>query len=546
MKPVYKKILFIVLLFLLFLLFAQLYLTLFGGKNLVQYLKQKINEGTKGNYSLSIEKAEMNLFTTNIDFYGIKLLPGSSLIKKGDSSMYFFTCKYVGISGISVLKYLFKKQIVVDSITIKSPQIKSQIKNRKGTKETKKKALKPIPQLFKLMDNKISGIEVRKIFLDRGTIEFTDEVSKKIILNNIDFKIVRLGLYPEKSKKSISIAKEISINMSVLIRPDTMYNLILSDLSYSTRNSLKINNILLQPNHSKYEFAKVKGYQTDRYFLMGKEVKLFKFNLANLLINGRFNASLAVLTDFNFKIFRDKNLPEKKDIDPKFPQEFFRNSRKYFDVDSFLIEGAKITYTEHAKNKDIPGVVDFVDVKGVVFFDGKEKNEIIRAKGEAMVLGKVRLEANFNIPLYSKTNSFSFSGNLGSMEMGFANKILVPVTSIKVDKGRVNKVRFNASADSEGALGKVVFLYDDLKISMRNDRLKTKKPIYSSIANGLIFENNNPAKGKVREAHVSFKNKKNYAFFPYCWAIVLSGIKETVGVKNLKSEIDKRKVTEAD
>jgi hypothetical protein len=94
-------------------------------------------------------------------------------------------------------------------------------------------------------------------------------------------------------------------------------------------------------------------------------------------------------------------------------------------------------------------------------------------------------------------------------------------------------LHFNFEGTDSTSDGKVLLLYEDLKISLlkkdKDEGKLDKKSLVSLFAN-LIIKNSNKAEDP-RAAEVHFNRILNKSFFNLIWKSIFTGVKQTVGMK---------------
>ena len=104
----------------------------------------------------------------------------------------------------------------------------------------------------------------------------------------------------------------------------------------------------------------------------------------------------------------------------------------------------------------------------------------------------------------------------------------------RIDKGQIQSLSYHLDADKIHGVGKLTFLYSDLKvILLKKDEAqnKYKTKLFSTFAAGLLVKNSNPDKGETRISRVDFPRDRHRSIFHLMWKSMFTALKETAGMK---------------
>jgi hypothetical protein len=112
----------------------------------------------------------------------------------------------------------------------------------------------------------------------------------------------------------------------------------------------------------------------------------------------------------------------------------------------------------------------------------------------------------------------------------------MPFAMVKIQSGDVKGMNFDISADRSTSRGKIVLLYNNVKVNLLKtdtvfEDLKSK-PIESLYANLFILKHNNPdvPGGIPRSFYVNCTRTSETPFFKFVWQTLLAGIKPAIGL----------------
>jgi hypothetical protein len=312
------------------------------------------------------------------------------------------------------------------------------------------------------------------------------------------------------------------------------------NLSKSRHSSfISLDSPELIPGHKKYQFARKKGYQSDRFQLKIDNITFRAVDFNDLFKNQRFYSRLLTIKNPQLEVFRDKNIPKKTNRPPrKFPQQLLRELEFKLRIDHIRISNGHIDFIEHAKDEKRAGKV-FVNeiqanLENVTNYPGlPEEKPSMGLIASAKIMGKGSLKANFIIPINDKENAFNFSGSLARMDMRVFNSILVSNSHIRIRSGIIDKADVSARCDNRLAKGEIKLFYRNLKISLLKVKEggKYKRRGFKSLMANIIIRQNNPKPGKpLKVGQILFIREQPISIFAYIWKSILSGFKSSVGL----------------
>lgn len=312
------------------------------------------------------------------------------------------------------------------------------------------------------------------------------------------------------------------------------------NLSKSRHSSfISLDALELIPGHKKYQFARKKGHQSDRFELKIDNITSRAVDFNDFFKNQRFYSKLLTIKNPQLEVFRDKNIPKKPNRPPrKFPQQLLRELEFKVRIDLIRISNGYIDFIEHARDQRRAGKV-FVNeiqanIENVTNDPGlPEEKPSIELTASAKIMGKGNLKASLTIPINDKKNAFNFSGSLGKMDMRVFNSILVTNSQIKIRSGIIDKAEVSARCDNRMAKGEMKLFYRNLKISLLKvkDGGEYKKRGFKSLMANIFIRQNNPKPGKpLKVGEVLYIREQPISIFAFIWKSILSGFKSSVGL----------------
>ena len=172
-------------------------------------------------------------------------------------------------------------------------------------------------------------------------------------------------------------------------------------------------------------------------------------------------------------------------------------------IDTVVIKGGRIAYTEHPAGKPTAGTMsweqvqaEIVDLKSGAAAGSAAPPVVIKAS--ALLLGKGKLETTIEIPLMASQFDMKYSGSLGPMDLTAISALSEPVASMKLTDGSLQSLRFSVLVRNGRSVGQVTPLYRDFKVQLTDKNANAVKKaglaIVSLFANAFKVRGNNPDK----------------------------------------------------
>jgi hypothetical protein len=357
-------------------------------------------------------------------------------------------------------------------------------------------------------------------------------------VSEVSLQFSQLTIYPY-----ISFATgESTLKDPIFFTSDGFYTLKAKtlNLSKSSHSSfISLDSPELIPGHKKYQFARKKGHQSDRFQLTIDNITSRAVDFNDLFKNQLFYSRLLTIKNPQLEVFRDKNIPKKPNRPPrKFPQQLLRELEFKVRIDHIRISNGYIDFIEHAKDQRRAGKVFVNEIQANIENvtnnpELPEEKPSMELTASAKIMGKGNLKANFTIPIDDEKNAFNFSGTLGKMDLRVFNSILVPNSQIKIRSGIIDKAEISARCDNRLAKGEMKLFYRNLKISLLKVKEggKYKKRGFKSLMANIFIRQNNPKPGKpIKVGRILFIREQPISIFAYIWKAILSGFKSCVGL----------------
>ena len=406
----------------------------------------------------------------------------------------------------------------------------------------------------------IESVLLQDIIIYNGDITLHNKESgeiPKMAFHKVNFglKDLNFDLMSKSSELSpeFILEKDLSLSLSnyEFYTKDSLNKLKVGNIRYLDNNFI-IDSVYFQPAYGRYDFLRRKGYQDNVMDAFVKEIRLEDIDFDAYFINKNLKAHVLRINGLELDIFRDKRIPLKEGVSKPMPQELMQNAAFDIDLDSVIVQDARVRYQEFAPKAMLPGSIRFEEVNASMapFAMRKSseefplKSSMLSATTKLMGEGKVKLNANM---FFGAPYPMDVEVEMGEFDLSLLNNMLASGVFIKVVDGRVTDGKWNFRMNDDVARGKMNFRYEDLKIefldSLTLERGKGKLGFMTFLAN-VFTKSNNPRKFLNRRvsSRVYFERDKSKFIFAGWWRATFSGLKGSLGLG--QPNIPKRKEEE--
>lgn len=383
--------------------------------------------------------------------------------------------------------------------------------------------------------------------------------SKSLRVSDADISVFKSGQKKFQEKISFDLSnfridnrpstgfmhsEDFSLRIPNVKRQSKLYQYGIGEIFYSSRNNrITAKNIRISPIFSKDDYQKKVGFQSDYFNVKIDSVYLRQPNIRQWFNKQEVSGKYLSVNGLNMDIYRDKQIAFNENRRPKMLQDMIKSAKYPFMVDSFNLVNSNVTYAERPISGEAEGKIRFNNLKaGLKPFTNMKtsggKIPDFTLVGSATIMDSTVVKATINYQMNHPDNQFSVTGSLSPFHMRILNPVLEPLSSVSIRSGKVDRFEFNFVADKNKATGSLLFGYNDLRISV----LETKKgnikesKLASFLANSLLLRTKNPRGKELLPDEISFQKDQTRSDLNYWWKSVLSGIRNTLGIKDSKQQ----------
>jgi hypothetical protein len=522
---------------------------------LAREVKKIVLKSSDSLYSIKFSSAELHILRGTIDINDITLKPDTSVynlrLKQNvaPNNLVEMHVKRLTLSHIHPFKWYFLHKLDIGEIALDQPvlNISYRLNQKKDT------VLARNQTAWQKISKTLHSIHIGDILLGDVKLKYEDYSGNKLVISelkelNLSAHDLLIDSTTQKDKSRQLYCKDIvaELNNYSAKTKDGLYTYKFNHLRLSTLHSrLNIEGLSLTPQPTNEFFAKSRD---DKFAFRLDSLQLDNFDFVNYHKYRIITASKLTLNNGSLEVFG--NPTKTKQLTDRvitFPNAGLYNFNSDLKLDTIRLNRMDVVYTEFNKSSNKTGSISFNNTGGTFLnvttrADALQKNNLCNVDLNSLFMNQARFKVSFVFNLTDADRSYSFNGSLGPMNLKAINTATMPLTLLKIQTGTLKQMDFDFKADRKTAKGKLVMLYNDVKVAILGpdslfNSLETK-PIPTLYVNNFILRHNNPeAPGLApRIAFVTQNRTTETPFFKYTWEALLSGIKPSIGLNKKTQE----------
>ena len=507
-----------------------------NSSNLVARLSN-FNTSLGENHHIEIEGIHYNRQLKSIQINSLNVKPSNS--DHSSDKISFFAPK-ISFSGFDMDEALQNNYFIFKNISVQESKIKIEINN--PTKQNKTKKLGDL-DLFSYVEPYVDGISISQLSVPEAgvTLKIKD---KTLIDRKLNLNFQEIEMSDKKSQKSLFNTREIEITTYGLNIPfkNGLHELTSGSVTYnSLKHNILLKDLYVHPLFTKEEFDKKTGFQNDYIHSFTNHIEIKGFLENRYLNENVLDFDCLEIGKSKINILKDRRLPFNQNRRPPMPQELLNQSGFTFSADSVKLFPSELVYTEFTDISNDSGSISFSDLilkTGKISNSSNSKSNNLTINASCLFQNLYPLKAKIIFDLADKNFHHAVSGSLGPMPMISLNSFLKNTTGVTIEPGDIKVLDFDFILNRNEATGQLIFAYDNFKINImdtRGDELRKAK-LASLWANTIIINSKNPKGNKLEPTAVIYKRDEKRFIINYWFKTILTGIKETIGIKSQESK----------
>ncbi len=514
-------------------------------------IENKIENAIQGKeskqYNIDVGSAKINLFTMTFILKDIIVTPDSLYLSKLSHNETSFTSMVeanipkLRVRNIGALGILMNNYINIGGIVLDDARICIYNSGKKNPSDGKKSLASP--NIFKLDSIVLPGIgggvidriDINEFGLIVYNVVSSDTVfaTKSINLSLDNISLIKNDFDSTSFRLKL---KDIDFNLKneKFLLPGGKYTIEFEDLKFiMNTQKAEFKNLAIKPRFRRSKMVGLSKYQYEIFDVEISKVDIDSINIRQIINNSGIYISNVVVDGMDLKIFKDKRNPFDESKRPLLPQQLLKNLKKDLYIDSLTIKNSVLVYSErHTIMKELMTVTlgSFnVKVKNITSVTDSIINGVVMSISlRANLQNAIPMGVDMIFPMKSVSDTFMFSGYLGSGNMKKFNSVVLPAVGIKFESGTLDKLTFKATANPTYSIGSMKMQYHDLMGDVQKQGVVESNKFLSWLANSVIISNN-PVKGKdVRNVPMYFNRVVYKGLGNFVWKTLQSGIMATI------------------
>lgn len=526
---------------------------------LTDRIKTLLYKSTDSLYTISFTTVSTNVVTGNATLQNVKITPDTNrfkqliALKRAPNNLYTVSLKKLVVKHFHPLTLYREKKLQIEEVIFDKPEV-TMVNQQFAFNEGR--APRPIKSPYDIISKNLKEFSIKSIrFKDVSFKYINKNVPNAIPFDIDDLNITLTDLLVDSTSaddpKRFYLLKDIVINLNdyVFRTPDKMYDIKLDKLDFrATTGKLRIKSFALAPLHDEMKFGKVAGYARERFDIGMRDIMLNGIDLPLYISKQELWAKEMAISNGYISVFNQngiKSKPQESKIG-KFPHQLLQLLKAPILVQKIQLKDININYAVYNSASNQRGRISFENTSGIIknatnLDKIKAINPIMEVNLNTYLFGQGKLDVNFKFNLKAKDGEFAYSGVLHNFNARVLNQITKPLGLVRINRGNVDKLKFDFKANDLGAKGTVAFSYYDLSVAlMKNDPTKdhlVTRGFLSFLANALIIKSENPgADGKLTPVDVNYSRPANTSFFNLIWRSLFTGIKYSIGITEEKQK----------
>jgi hypothetical protein len=541
-----KKLLF---LFILILLVAagMVYYKKWRNKFLRKDVPQLVFLESDSLYRITYDTIDIDEIDGEIMIRNLQLMPDSSYKKSNDSTLpknlLQVTIPEIIITGVQTDAAVLDKEVIASMIKLTTPVV-TMFTNKQSVKQTD--STETTDKIYKVLLRGLEKISVDTILITDADYHICQWPNGDTIFSSskINAQLHHINISDSTSTDTSRVLfaqnAMLDVNKILIRRSNQLYYYQFNEIQLQSREKIfAAKNLHIIPLHGEAAHMRAAKWQTDRLDFDLYNLLFKKVNVREIL-NGNLIAEELSIKNAQFKIFRDKSYPMKKENKVgHYPQQELLKLPIDVALKKITVQDGFIEYKEKNPQTGSSGVVVFNNIYASLHNvtnrrDKIRENGLFTVNFNSRFLNKIPLSATLQFYLNSKNGKFTVNGTMKTTDAAVFNQLSKPMALVEINSGTINSLDFNFICNDYNAKGIIRLLYNDLKIKILKQEdiskeYKAKKMI-SLLAN-MTIANANPDKNKpVRIVTVNHARDINKSMFNLIWKSIFEGAQKTVGI----------------
>lgn len=527
-----------IILFLFFILFL-----IFIDPVLNWTVKEKITEQIKSSAygrSAQIDDLSYTLFGNYLTFNDVDIVFGN--MSKFSEKRVNINSEEVTADGINWFTFIFYDELSLEKFHIKEPQIiiydSSGVNIPSDTaKQSKSNSLLHMTEIYDSLPGKIRPLNLGSFEISGGDLFRKTISDSSIVIDsifNLNLLVDKIQITKKPADKNLIIAHDFNLHTDSLIQHNQTSGtrLTLNELNLSSVDSLlSVKEFTYKPTVSTEEYFSRKEYKSELFDIRIENLFIQSFDFSSLIKEKFISIGKISLEDFYLEAITNKRLPDKPDGEPpKMPSQALSETGYKVDINSIIFKNGEVFKKSIHPYFEEPSNIYFTGINAQITDLVSFGNKLCKIDAQGNLQDAAPLEVHLAINLTSPELDLNYYGSMGSLNAEKLNTHVVVEDKTRIDSGQIEEVTFDATVKQDTVYVKVKPIYNDLEITIIDEKDKDRKSIPTFLANTIKLKKNNPSGDEEpKTGQVKYIRKPQDAFLDIVWQALLKGIGDVVG-----------------
>jgi hypothetical protein len=524
---------------------------LYKTKFLHTTLRDTVETESKGIYKINYDTIVVDevaglLFVKNVSVLAdTAVFTRDSIAGQSPSFLVNLRADSLRVLGVQTPRALLAREISARKLIISGATIEMLRMPRSKQKVADTVDSDIIENIYFDVMQQLKMVKADTIMLQNINLSVVDFKSGKVVLNSSNVSLNLYDLLIDSSSRAdasrIFFAKTVELEAdSVRLRDQNEhYDFQARQLSISTAaKHMRIGSIHIEPLLGEEAFMKQFKTQKDRFNIKMSGISIKGINTVRVA-RGELLADSMTVNQSSFMIYRDMTMPrDKLSKVGQYPHQVIMKIPFPLNIDRGMFLNSFIEYKEKNEKTKKSGRVQFNRVSAFMQNitnqeQAIKKNNLLNIHFNAWFLNVAKADVDMSLRLGDKQGRFAVKGKLGGFDAVHLNKLIEPMGSARIERGKVKEINFDMTGDNYAAAGDLTILYDNLKISslkLEEDTREFKRKGMESFLANMIVRNKNPSGGTTRKGSMKNERNTNRSFFNLLWKSIFAGVKESAGM----------------
>lgn len=504
----------------------------------IQRMQQLLKKSSNGLYNLSVGDIQIDVLASSLLLQNVSIRPDSTIrqtLKTAGTlppDVFSINLKSLSIDGVNLDDVVTSKTMDYKLIKLVNPLI--EIDHRKG--EDKNDG-----EFSQRFLKEMQSLSVGKLVVEGGNIVVHDKekgTTKKLTNVGVVMTDILLNDQTRNDNDRFSFASEVQLNFQNFhtTTTDGLYDFKIGSASVNaSQKKVTLKDLSFASELSKEAFVKRQKLAREKFGLSLPAISIDGVDWWAALNGEEVKANNVETDGGKFSVYFDRALPPRKRLG-NFPNQLLMKLPFKLDIGRLKMHNLDVSYEERNPLSGQSGIV-YLDNASLNMTNVSNQNKKpFLVNGTALFMHKVPIRTTFRFDMKDpKTGNFSASVSSDTpFDGGLVNSFAMPLGMMKLEAGTLQKLRADIEGNEMSASGKVMVLYNDLKLSLlEKDKGETKldkKGVTSLLANLFVLKKDNPKNGKeTRAEQATFKRDATGGFVMLVWKTILVGILKTIG-----------------